>query len=511
MRLSPAWLVTVPVLAAAIVWWPLTGGYFHADDFLHLYVIGDGRAVEFLLTPHAGHMLTVWNGLVLAAHALFGAETRAYHLLALVLHLLNIGLLFTLLRRAAGAALACFGATLWGTAPYVGDSVGWLSVTGHVVLTTFVLLTLDGLLTAAGAGRPVSGRRAFAWGILLLGGAASFGIGIGVALAAAVAVPLLLPGDRTARRLAMALPVAVIAAYTLTQIAYAEYAHGARSSVVPELSLTALWTVLSLFVELLSVGIAAAAAGILAPIAPDGATALVACWAALVGAGLWQARPAQRRAIAAMLLLAGGSYGIVALGRGPQLANLALSASSAAESARYHYLPGALLIAALCLALSAIAERWQPPRALTRAALVAWLLAVALMVALRPPAIDRYDAERDDVEAMTALLRQRAAETPGGEPIYLFNRRLYPLGYIVRPEEFPGWAGAFIATESSDVFEGHPVRFIENDGALLNAVRARPGTRTAKLLVSRAEYRQAMGLPAPAPATRAKRREEAAD
>src|SRR5204863_352759 len=85
--------------------------------------------------------------------------------------LANVWLLFGVLRTlTASAALACLGATLWGTSPLNLGSLGWYAAFGHVLVGTTLLLVLR-LVIQNGAGGPVRARTATASRALLLGGA----------------------------------------------------------------------------------------------------------------------------------------------------------------------------------------------------------------------------------------------------------------------------------------------------------------------------------------------------
>src|SRR5260221_360380 len=92
-----AWLV--PVGAAACTHWPIVSGYFKDDDFLHLYNITNGGLVEFLFTPHGGHMLMVRNLVFYTFHALFGLQAQFYLWSSFLTHLLNTWLLLRILHR----------------------------------------------------------------------------------------------------------------------------------------------------------------------------------------------------------------------------------------------------------------------------------------------------------------------------------------------------------------------------------------------------------------------------
>ena len=120
-RATAAWtyaLVLVPLALSAWVYLPVTHVYFYADDFLNLTDLVARDRLDFLLRPFAGHNLLVWRLVCLIAYGLFGIRAGPHYCLILATHLLNVALLFVVVRSLTGSALlACLGATLWGWPP----------------------------------------------------------------------------------------------------------------------------------------------------------------------------------------------------------------------------------------------------------------------------------------------------------------------------------------------------------------------------------------------------------
>src|SRR5215475_3999882 len=108
----------LPVLLTAWVYHPVTRTYFYADDFVcFLSILNDGF-LRFVLRPFGGHNLLVRNLAFYGSYQLFGVQPEPYFWIVLLTHLLNVWLLFRVLENVTGSlALACFGATLWGTSP----------------------------------------------------------------------------------------------------------------------------------------------------------------------------------------------------------------------------------------------------------------------------------------------------------------------------------------------------------------------------------------------------------
>src|SRR5262245_21794638 len=186
--------VLVPLLLSAWVYLPITRVNFFADDFAHFASIESDGYLDFLLAPFGGHNYLVRNLFFIAAWKLFGLRASLYYGVVLLTHLLNVALLFGVLRSlTASVALGCFGAALWGTSPLCLGTIGWFSVYGQVMLATILLLVLAGVARAACREETPSSRTMALWYALLLAGTTCFGIGVGVALVFPVVLFLFLP------------------------------------------------------------------------------------------------------------------------------------------------------------------------------------------------------------------------------------------------------------------------------------------------------------------------------
>jgi hypothetical protein len=167
---APRWPLLIAVAASAAAYAPITANYFHSDDFLILQGLVNRPFLRFVLEPGAGHVYVGRNLLYWMFWSAFGPEP-AYHLAAVLLtHLLNVALLYGVVRRLTGSArLACFGATLWGIAPAHEGSLGWYAVYGHVLVATLLLVVLGGMARRAAAPAPLAVPQLSGWcGLLLL-------------------------------------------------------------------------------------------------------------------------------------------------------------------------------------------------------------------------------------------------------------------------------------------------------------------------------------------------------
>lgn len=179
------------------------------DDPLHTYQnpllnpITPAHLWEFWLRPHAGHyvpvsyMLYAWlstlapyPGLVATPSGDFSAfNPRVFHTANLLLHLGNVWLVFTLLRRIVRRDWAAFGgALLFAVHPVQVESVAWVSELRGLLSNGFGLLALWQYLcyaqTSGGPGEAARSRRHY--GVAL----AAFGLAL-LSKPSAVTLPLM--------------------------------------------------------------------------------------------------------------------------------------------------------------------------------------------------------------------------------------------------------------------------------------------------------------------------------
>jgi hypothetical protein len=482
-----AWLL--PVACAGLVFLPITGNYFHADDFVDLYQLRNEDVAHYLLRMYGGHVLIARNSVTLLLHAVFGVDPRGYFAVALLTHLLNVALLYGIaLRLTDSWRLASVGAAMWGVAPANEGALGWYAVYGQVVATTCILLVLAGLL--ARRVDDTDRLRPVGWALLLVVAGTCFGIGIAAALVMPVVAWLLLPPVR-ARRAAIAWLVAaalaVLAIYAtlrwLEPMLYGEHRMETAVMVagIPSLSRHAL-----LLATLLAIGLAQWPIATLAtPMTFPSPLHLVALAGSsvLLLAGLAAARAPARRRLGAVLLLALAMYGLIAVGRSAFEAHGTIAL---AQSLRYHYAAGALLSVALVAAVRALAARWNPSTRLANRAWAAWAAALLAMLALTPHTIEHFDPDRRETAAALATIRQRIGAAPPGAPVAIPIAPFYAVGSfnVAFSNLFPGTAGLFVIFYPDNVVDGHRVTFTSSDPKTLEAARGRRGATLIDLPAS---------------------------
>src|SRR5262245_23453548 len=486
-------LVLVPLALAAWVYHPITRIYFFADDFILLASIASDRVAAFLLRPFGGHNCLGRNAVFLASYHVLGLRADLYYWSVLLTHLLNVALLFGLLHAlTASALLACFGAALWGMSPLQEGTLGWYSVYGQVLAVTAMLLVLHSLARLAAAGLPLRSRTACMWLVLLLLGTTCFGVGIGVALTFPIALFLLLPDAwrrRGPRAAFVALPVVTLALYFgLRWVANRIEPLPLEELLQEALSLSGFDAVPPMFAHLLGFSMAGTILGSFLPGTYPHPVSVIAI--AAFGAGLalaaWRADWPARRAMLAMLVLDGGIYLLIALGRAQAFQQFHVPPAQAASESRFHYAGSVPVTVLLCLVLQQLGQLgWL--RAVPRGLALAVGLGILVLGHRRfGLLIDERSPCRDYFARTMREIADAVASHPEGSTAYLENLsspRLL-LGPLMPDRLFPGRAAAFVLTHRSDMVDGRRVRFIERDFDVLAWYLDRPETCLAQLLVN---------------------------
>ena len=484
----------LPVAFSAVAYRPLLDAYFRSDDFLNLYRIVNEDPLRYVLTPHGGHLLWTRNAVFYAFFQAFGTRAELYYAAVLATHLLNVGLLFAVLRRWTDSLLlAAFGATIWGICPVQSGALEWYSVYGQVIVATILLVLLFQVAGVVNERSPLHRSVTLLWPLLLLVASSSFGVGIALTLVLPVALFLLLPPSPARRRLCVvlgALALAIPFLYRGTMALYTalyglspevwradlvatnlHYGHSALMSVqlicygILRLLLGFAYNPRFFPASFLYVGLALFAAFVVLSLRGSGST--------------------MRRQLSGLFLLSLASYGLISLGRGAffEIAQM----PRAAATARYHYVATLPLVVMLCIGLRALADSPRLPAQVKAFLFVLWLtVAIVSFQRARPFIVASVGAriETGKIRAAVDEAVNRAAE---GETVYIENRPFRSVGSLLidDPKRFPGWAGAFVFLFPSNTVAGRQVRFIENDPDVRKALRH--GKRTADLLVAAAE------------------------
>jgi hypothetical protein len=492
MRWHP--LAVVPLALTTWVYYPITRVFFFADDFFHLSHIASDRVLTFVLTPFGGHNLLVRNLVFVGSWHLFGLHSELWYATVLLTHLLNVWLLFGVLGAlTTSVPLACLGATIWGMCPLASGTLAWYSVYGHVMAATVLLLVLNRLARLGATGAPVPVRTAWLWYALLLAGTTCFGVGLGVAMVFPLVLFLLLPEawhQRWVRLAYLALPVVTLATYfglrrlsaLLEPLPLDDLFHQVAAT-------TGLRAAPAMLPPLLGVAVAGSTLGhFFDPQRYPDARAWGSIAAFVVGLGLiaWRGDWKSRRAALAMVALAVGIYGVIALGRANIYVMFKASLAQAASTPRYHYVGSIPIVVLLCQMLQQVGRtRWLSavPRRLALAAGLGLLVAGHARSNFQ---IDEHAAARAYLARTAQEIADAVAAVPPGTTVYLENGSTP--GGAVGPwlnQWFPGRAGVFLLlSPSGDMLDGRHVRFVERDPKVVEFWGERPSARLEGLLVA---------------------------
>lgn len=445
--LSAGLLAAVAVGTAAWLWHPIVENYFIDDDFGNLFLICNVPLPEYLLTPQAGHVDVVRNGVFWVFARAFGTNARPYFTTVWITHLVNVALAFVTIRRfTASAAIACVGAILFGTCPAAQGSLGWYAVYGHVLATTCLLLILADASRHAGGGPYPSAARRRTWGVLALVGLMSFGVGFGIALALPFALQLILPQAGRRHRLPPLWPLLIVAPllYVGVHVAYGLIATPEAAAQVRSVGggiITTVGAAPRVSLELIAYAIGQLLAGPF-PVPPFPALAgtALAIGAGIAVAGvLLRAHLGARRVLFAALLLTVACYGTIAAGRA--VLRDVFGVATLVSQLRFHYLglfTLALAVAAVLQALSR-SPRWSPRQ---RCAVFAtWLIIWLGALAWHRPVIDHHATARQQALFLVSWIMGLARNTPPDRDLYIQNRVFHgATPYMFTMREFPGWA-----------------------------------------------------------------------
>ncbi len=486
-------LVLIPLALSAWVYYPITRINFFADEFVHFASIESDGILDFLLAPFGGHNYLVRNLLFVTAWKLFGLHAPLYYGLSLATHLLNVVLLFGVLRAlTASAVLACFGATLWGTLPLCLGAIGWFSVYGQVMVATVLLFVLGGVARAAATtGEPPSRATTWLWYGALLAGTTCFALGIGVALVFPVVLFLLLPAAWQRPRVRytwLTLPVATLVLYFAFRRLYALIGTMTLQEALQEyVAVNGLRTFPPMFAHLLAFSVAGTVLGYLLPAAYPSTPGWVAIAAFAAGVGLvlvhgdWMTR----RTALAMIALAAAAYFLIAAGRSSTYALFDIGPARAAHVARYHYVGSIPVVILLCLILREIGRLPMTRGVPAPLALAAGLGMVVYGIGRIGLSIQEYRWTPEYVRTTAAAIEAAVRAQPPGSTVYVENgttpRSI--LGPALPNLLFPGRAGLYVILHRSDQLDGRTVRFAEPDDEVRSFYAMRPRTRLAHLLV----------------------------
>lgn len=468
---------------------------FLFDDFVHLYTVSNRPFWEAVSVPMGGHLIHSLMAIMWLLKSLFGLNPLAYLAFGLLVHLVNVWLLFGIISRLTGRpAMAAFGASLWGMSPLVAGTIGWISAHGHGYATAAVLWVLYDIVRCsqrpAGLGNALLVRHA----VLLLVATTSFGTG----LVATVVFPFLvwlwnpLPLQRfklVAVYSAVALLAVTVYLITMQLQGDARDNLGDKVDIVSQ-GIANLPSIMRAFLDLFSVGSAVLLLGPLlvggVSVVPAASVSVVAKLTTVVVVvplllwGCWVSTATERRRLIALLLLACAAYGVIALARSGGLLPFN------AEASRYHYMAPALLAVVCSLLLCKLLDRF--PAAVPgygRTPYFVWLALVIVPFTLGPVSVVKevqITRQNNQLQRSTLALEKALQNHSGTDDIYIRNRPFAVFAWGYTPQHFPGLAALFIISYPDNSFEGKRVIFLDDSEELVQSAQAQHGTRIAELL-----------------------------
>jgi len=463
-----ALLALLAVAAAAVAFSWLPGVYFVADDFLHLYEIVNLPPLAFFLNPHGGHLNVVRNVVFSITHAVAGHRSEWFMATVLVTHLLNVWLLFRVIRRyTASAVLACLGGVLWGSAPDAEGTLGWYSVYGQVLATTMLLVVLQAAGKYADGDRTPPAATVLTWLVLAWVGAMCFATGLTFGVLLPVVLGLLVPGAWRARRtrqLLLLAPIGVVTLYLAVPAAHTWLDPIRSQPNVGNFLLEAWWLRLPIWTQLwtLATLLGRGLSGLVemrgAPQAGFQTLALV-LWLVGCAACLWRGSTTERRRLLAFGGLSIAVYAVLLAGRGfvPKLLLVP----------RYHYYAQVPLLLTVALALGRLLPRWTPPPALAVSGMFA--LTIIIVGARGPHAATperTQDQSRAHMERFDAAVTAMAAASTE-EVLYVANAPKMLTAIRMSSARFPGHAALFCILHPDGTVAGKAVRFVDPDPSAL--------------------------------------------
>ncbi|MBZ0111286.1 MAG: hypothetical protein K8J08_02365, partial [Thermoanaerobaculia bacterium] len=125
-------------------------GFVRYDDYEYVVenpVVRSGLHADSVRWAFTTFTLSNWHPLTWISYLLdvelFDVDAKGYHLVSLLLHALNVALLFLLLYRLTAATFRSAAvALLWGVHPLRVESVVWISERKDVLSSSFALLAI---------------------------------------------------------------------------------------------------------------------------------------------------------------------------------------------------------------------------------------------------------------------------------------------------------------------------------------------------------------------------------
>jgi hypothetical protein len=493
------------IVASLVVHGMAVGSDFIDEEIVSFYQLAVAPA-DFLMSPHGGHFTGSYGLVVLALRALFGSSPGPFFALVLSTHLLNVFLLYGVVRSLTrSVGVAGLAAGLWGSAPAFQGTLQWFSAYDHMLGVTAMLWALFETARAAEARRSLTGWELARTNFLLFAGAAAALNGTLVAVLFPAVAFFLLPRDSGPRRTALwflpaALASLVVVGWVASGAILASFDQTpsgdpglSMGDVAMRFGRLALYGVGVVFAgPLVTASAGRTTMGLLGIESVDMMTGLCAVFflpvLGLVTFGFVHGDRTDRRALLALLGLAVALYASVAIGRSR------FDAVDTMVQDRFHYDATPPMVAAIAIALanSGLQLRWPTRRggAIALGILASGWLAADWLTARTTwlHGGGRQEWTRDWMDIADGAILLLLSRTPGQEPLHLRNdpfrpaELLYAMG--LPRFRFPGIGAWWITAHGLEGVNGRRIRFVEEDAALLEEIRARSPAAVSSMFVS---------------------------
>ena len=412
--------VILAIGLSLVVYAPILKNYFYQDDFRVLQLLTNLPLGKFLMTRFNNHLQIVHNAFFAGMYAVAGIYPMPYYLVLLLLHGINVGLVFAIVHTVTRSApLACIAAAAWGTCPLNEGALGWLAASGNVMVATTTLAVLLDTVRAERRQAGVGFARSALWAGLFLAGAQSFGTGLGVAIAAPVV--LTWPAwDRLtwgARAVLLAVPAVTGWMYGPSHVpTYIQPSSGlGMAEMVFHLHAIGLTTLIRGFGH--QPGVLDLVPWTLPSLTVSFLAAPVICLWAI--AAVWLSTGGTRRLLITLAVLAFSNYASIALGREPLAELNHQSLLRWAGQTRYQYSATALLAIGLAVVVATVSAKRLAVWA--HAGAIAWFALFVIFYARSNWTIRHYDDERGRLEHVLKRIDAVIRDTPAGEPVIMYN------------------------------------------------------------------------------------------
>lgn len=146
---SKKWLIVALVVTAVVMGKVVMNGWVNWDDdlFVNGNPLVENRSMESFQEIFSSFQIGVYSPLVLLSYwvdyTLGGFNAGVFHTINLLIHLANVALVFTLVKKLFGRIeIATITAILFGIHPLSVEVVAWVTARKDLLLTLFYLLAL---------------------------------------------------------------------------------------------------------------------------------------------------------------------------------------------------------------------------------------------------------------------------------------------------------------------------------------------------------------------------------